>query len=133
MTHTLQVLHTLPWHQPSKSGRARAQDPTQTYHPYTDALLGGVQEEVTGPNGPPVKVQENTALLSVCGLTGTPLRVSPARAWREGVLWCVHSVNVEEVGLSSPLQAEAQLFVCDQRPSLAGLGTNCTNHPYLPT
>ena len=76
VTQALQVLQTLQWHQPSKSGRAHAQDPTQAYHSYTHTILGDVEDEVKSPNGPPVKVQQNTALLSVCGLTGTPLRVS---------------------------------------------------------
>ena len=61
MTHTLQVLHTLRWHHPG--GRALvqlAQTPPQDYHSYTHALLGGVDEDVTSPNGSPVKWQENT-------------------------------------------------------------------------
>ena len=53
-----------------------AQALTQAYHSYTHALLGVGEEHVSGPSGPLVKGQENTALLSDCGLTGTPLRVS---------------------------------------------------------
>ena len=56
MTHALQVLYTLQWHHPG--GRALlqlAQAPTQDYHSYTHALLGGVQDKVVGPNDPPVK------------------------------------------------------------------------------
>ena len=56
MTHALQVLHTLQWHHPG--GRALlqlAQAPTQDYHSYTHALLGGVEDKVVGPNDPPVK------------------------------------------------------------------------------
>ena len=71
MTHALQVPHTLQWHHPG--GRALlqlAQAPTQDYHSYTHTLLGVVEEHVVGPNDPPVKEQENTALLSNCGLTG---------------------------------------------------------------
>ena len=71
MTHALQVLHTLQWHHPG--GRALlqlAQAPTQDYHSYTHTLLGVVEEHVVGPHDPPVKEQENTALLSNCGLTG---------------------------------------------------------------
>ena len=71
MTHALQVLHTLQWHHPG--GRALlqlAQAPTQDYHSYTHTLLGVVEEHVVGPEDPPVKEQENTALLSNCGLTG---------------------------------------------------------------
>ena len=71
MTHALQVLHTLQWHHPG--GRALlqlAQAPTQDYHSYTHTLLGVVEEHVVGPSDPPVRRQENTALLSNCGLTG---------------------------------------------------------------
>ena len=67
MTHALQVLHTLQWHHPG--GRALghlAQAPTQDYHSYTHTLLGVVEEYVVGPR----RRQENTALLSNCGLTG---------------------------------------------------------------
>ena len=71
MTHALQVLHTLQRHHPG--GRALlqlAQAPTQDYHSYTHTLLGVVEDHVVGPNDPPVKEQENTALLSNCCLTG---------------------------------------------------------------
>ena len=64
MGHTLQVLNTLQWHHPG--GRALvqlAQAPTQDYHSYTHALLGGVGQEATSPNGSPVRLQENTELL----------------------------------------------------------------------
>ena len=57
MTHALQVLHTLQWHHPG--GRALlqlAQAPTQDYHSYTHALLGGVEDKIVGPNDPPVKM-----------------------------------------------------------------------------
>ena len=60
MTHALQVLHTLQWHHPG--GRALlqlAQGPTQDYHSYTHALLGVVEDEVTSPNGSPVRLQES--------------------------------------------------------------------------
>ena len=73
MTHALQVLQTLQWHHPG--GRALvqlAQAPTQDYHSYTHALLGGVGEDVTSP----VKWQANTELLSIRGLTRMPQRVS---------------------------------------------------------
>ena len=63
MTHALQVLHTLQWHHPG--GRALlqlAQAPTQDYHSYTHALLGVVEDEVTSPNGSPVRLQENREL-----------------------------------------------------------------------
>ena len=71
MTHALQVLHTLQWHHPGgRALRRQAQAPTQDYHSYTHTLLGVVEEHVVGPNDPPVKEQENTALLSNYGLTG---------------------------------------------------------------
>ena len=63
----------LQWHHPG--GRALlqlAQDPTQDYHSYTHALLGGVDDGDKSPSGSLVRVQENTELLSFCGLTGTP-------------------------------------------------------------
>ena len=113
MTHALQVLHTLQWHH--TGGRQRpqlAQGPTQDYYSYTHPLLGVVQNEVTSPNGSLVRLQENTELLSICGLSGTAQRVSlQGLAGKECSLG-VHSVNVEEVGLRSPLLAESQFFVC---------------------
>ena len=113
MTHALQVLHTLQWHHPG--GRALlqlAQAPTQDYHSYTHALLGVVEDEVTSPNGSPVGLQENTELLSICGLTGKPQRVFLLRLRGKECSGCVHSVNVEDVGLCLPLLAEPQFVVC---------------------
>ena len=82
MTHALQVLHTLQWHQPG--GRALlqlAQAPTQDYHSYTQTPLGGVEDGDKSPSGSPVRLQENTEFrnrdATVC---------FPARTWREGVL-----------------------------------------------
>ena len=66
VTHILQVLHTLLWTQPSKN------DTIQAFHTYTHTLLGAAVEDVKGPIGLPVKERANTALLSSCGLTGTP-------------------------------------------------------------
>ena len=72
MTHAPQVLHTLQWHHPGARALLQlAQAPTQDYHSYTHALLGGAQGEVTSPSGSPVKTQANTELLSICGLTGS--------------------------------------------------------------
>ena len=108
MTHALQVLHTLQWHHPG--GRAPlqlAQAPTQDYHSYTHALLVGVEHEDESPSGSPVRVQENTELLSFCGLTGTRQRVSLLGLGGKGCSCCVHSVNVEDVGLRLPLLAES--------------------------
>ena len=113
MTHALQVLHTPQWHHPG--GRAvlqLTQAPTQDYHSYTHALLGGVEEEDKSPSGSPVRLQENTDLLSVCGLTGTPQRVSLLGLGGKGCPFGVHSVNVDDVGLRLPLLAESQLVVC---------------------
>ena len=113
MTHALQVLHTLQWHHPG--GRALlplAQAPTQDYHSYTHTLLGGVEEEVTSPSGSPVRSQDNTDLLRVCGLAGTPQRVSLLGLRGKECSFGVHSVNVEDVGLLLPLLAEPQFVVC---------------------
>ena len=113
MTHALQVLHTLQWHHPG--GRTLlqlAQAPTQDYQSYTHALLGGVEEEDTSPSGSPVRLQENTELLSVCGLKGTPQRVSLLGLGGKGCSFGVHSVNVEYVGLRLPLRlSHSLLFV----------------------
>ena len=113
MTHALQVLHTLQWHHPG--GRALlqlAQASTQYYHSYTHALLGGVEGEVTSPSGSPVRLQENTELLSICGLTGTPQRVSLLGLGGKERCFGVHSAYVDGVGLPALPQAEAELFVC---------------------
>ena len=113
MTHALQVLQTLQWHHPG--GRALlqlAQAPTQDYHSYTHALLRGVEGEVTSPSGSPVRLQENTELLSVCGLTGTPQRVSLLGFGGKECSFGVHGAYVDGVGLPALPQAEAELFVC---------------------
>ena len=89
-----------------------AQALTQANHSYTHTLLGVVEEHVSGPSGPPVKGQENTALLSDCGLTGMPLRVSLSGLGGKECSVCVHSVYVKDVGLSSPLTAEVQFDDC---------------------
>ena len=78
MTHALQVLHTLQWHHPGGQALGQlAQAPTQDYQSYTHTLLGVVEEHVVGPSDPPVKSQENTALLSNCGLTGDATTLFP--------------------------------------------------------
>ena len=113
MTHALQGLHTLQWHHPG--GRALlqlAQAPTQDYHSYTHALLGGVEDEDKSPCGSPVRLQENTELLSICGLTRTPQRVSLLGLGGKGCSCCAHSVDVEGLGLRLPLLAEPQLVIC---------------------
>ena len=98
----------LQWHHPG--GRAllqRAQAPTQDYHSYTHALLADVDDGDMSPSCSPVRVQENTELLSFCGLTGTPQRVSLLGLGGKGCSCCVHSVNVEDVGLRLPLLAQS--------------------------
>ena len=89
-----------------------AQALTQAYHSYTHTLLGVVEEHVRGLNGPPVKVQENTALLSDCGLTGTPLRVSLSGLGGKECSVRVHSVCDDVVGVFSPPLAEVQFVDC---------------------
>ena len=139
MTHTLQVLHTLQWHHPGWRALVQlAQAPTQDYHSYTHALLGGVEEEVTSPNGSPVRWQENTELLSVCGPKGTPQCASLPGLGGKECSFGVPGAYVDEVGLPALPQAEAELFVWwDHRPCLAGHKKEnnrcCTNHPDLPT
>ena len=113
MTHALHVLHTLQWDHPG--GRALlqlAQAPTQDYHSYMHALLGGVEDEDKSPSGSPVRLQENTELLSFCGPTGTPQHVSLLGLGGKGCSCSVHSVDAECIGLCLPLLAEPQLVVC---------------------
>ena len=81
-----------------------------------------------------MKEQENTALLSGCGLAGTPLRVSLSGLGGKECSVCVHSVYVDEVGLHSPLLAELQFVVCVICAAyFSAAQRDCTNHPYLPT
>ena len=89
-----------------------AQAPIQAYHSYTHTLRGVVEEHVSGPSGPPVKGQENTALLSDCGLIGTSPNVSLSGIGGRECSVCVHSVYDDVVGLSSPLLAEVQVVDC---------------------
>ena len=96
----------LQWHHPG--GRALlqlAQAPTQDYHSYTYALLDGAEDEDKSPSGSPVRLQENPELLSFYSLTGTPQRVSLLGPGGKGCSCCVHSVDVEGVGLRLPLLA----------------------------
>ena len=113
MTHALQVLHTLQWHHPG--GRALlqlAQAPTQDYHSYTHALLGGVEGEVTSPSGSPVRLQGKHRATKRLWPNRDATTRFPTRAWREGVLFGVHSAYVDGVGLPAMPQAEAELVVC---------------------
>ena len=113
MAHSLLVLHTLQWHHLGWPALLQlAQAPTQDYHSYTHALLGGVEGEVTSPSGSPVKWQAKTELLSICGLTGTPQRVPLLELGGKECSWRVHSAYVNGVGLLALPQAEAEFFVC---------------------
>ena len=103
---------------------------TQCYHSYTHTLPEVVIEEVSGPGGPPVEVQENTALLSDCGLTGTSEHVSMSGLGGKKCSISLHSVNDDEAGLSPPLLAEAGFVVC-WRSALFSWARNCIYHPDL--
>ena len=81
-----------------------------------------------------MREQENIALLSNCGLTGTPLRVSLLGLGEKECSLCVHSVYVNEVGLHLPLSAELQFVVCVICTAyFSAAPRECTNHPYLTT
>ena len=110
-----------------------AQALTQAYHSYTHTLLGVVDEHVPGPNGPPVKVQENTALLGDCGLTGTPLRGFPCQGLerRSGQFACTASMMIRsDCPRHSRLRYSFFVVICAAWFSAAA---KCTNSPYLPT
>ena len=81
--HAPQVLNTLQRQHPG--GRALlllVQAPTQDYHSYTHALLGGVEDKVVGPNYPPVKeTREHSAAKQLWPNRDVTTRF-PARAWR---------------------------------------------------
>ena len=113
MTHVLQVLHTLQYHHPD--GRALlqlAQAPTQYYHSNTHALLGADEGEVNSPSASPVRSQEDTELLSVCGLTGTPQRVSLlGLGGKECSLACTAHMLMESDSLLWHRQRRSYLFV----------------------
>ena len=113
MTQALQVLQTLQWHHPG--GRALlqlAQAPTQDYHSCTHALLGGLEGEVRSPSGSPVRLQENTELLSVRGLTGTPQRVSLlGLGGKQCSLACTAHMLMESDSLLCHRQRPSYLFV----------------------
>ena len=94
------------------STSATGSDPTQDYHSYTHALFGGVEGEVTSPNGSPVRLQENTELLSVSGLTGTPQRVSLlGLGGKECFLACTAHMLRESSSLLCHRQRRSYLFV----------------------
>ena len=73
----------LQWHHPG--GRALlqlAQAPTQGYHSYTHALLGGIEDRVVSPDDPPVKkTREHGAAKQLWPNRDVTTRF-PARAWR---------------------------------------------------
>ena len=75
-----------------------------------------------------MRKQENTALLSDFGLTGTPLRVSLSGLGGKECSMCVHSMDGGEAGLHS------QLFVCVICAAyFSAAQRDYTNRPYLPT
>ena len=130
MTHALQVLHTLQWHHPAGGALLQlALAPTQDSHSYTHALLGGDEEEDTSPSGSPVRLQENTELLSVCGLTGTPQCVSVLGLGGKPCSCSLHSMDVEGVGLRLPLLAESQLVVYVISAAYFSTAWDCTSPP----
>ena len=78
-----------------------------------------------------MRKQENTALLSGCGLTGTPLRISLSGLGGRERSAYVHSVDGGEVGLHSPLLVELHLFVFVIRAAyFSAAKRDCTNRPY---
>ena len=93
------------------SGTILVGDPTQDYHSYTHALLGGVEDEDKSPSGSLARLQETTELLSFFGLTGTPQRVSLLGLGGKGCSCGVHSAYVDGVGLPALPQAEAESLV----------------------
>ena len=93
VTHSLQVVYSLLWNQPSKAERTRlCSSPLHAYHSHTHTLPGVVLEDLTGSSGPPVTKQENTALLSRCRLAGTSQHVSLLGLGGKECSVCVHSV-----------------------------------------
>ena len=81
------------------------------------------------PSGSPVRLQGNTELLSVCGLTGTPQRVSLLGLGGKVCSLGVHRVNVEDVELRLPLLAESQLVVCAISAAYFSMAWDCTSSP----
>ena len=77
-----------------------------------------------------MKVQEDTALLSDCGLAGTSQHVSLSGLGGNDCTISVHSVDNDEVRLSAPHLAEAQFVVC-VICALFSSARDCTNNPDL--
>ena len=104
----------LQWHHPG--GRALlqpAQAPTQDYHSYTPTLLGVVEDQVVGPNDPPVKkTREHSAAKQLLPSRGRHNAFPLLGLGGKGCSCCVHSVDVDGVELPSPLLAEVQSIVC---------------------
>ena len=130
MTHALLVLHTLQWHHPG--GRALlqlAQAPTQDYHSYTHALLGGVEDKAVGPNDPPVKkTRENSAAKQLSPNRDVTTRF-PARALRGA--WMSMESNCprhSSLRCSYLIVGSAPLFSRARKK-----GTLLHQSPYLPT
>ena len=100
----------------SKQGCALAL--THAYHSDTHTLLGVVQEEFTGPSGPPCeKAREHSATKLLWPSRDVTTRFS-ARAWGEGVL-CLRAQRVSLFSLrhTEPGAGTEGVLFCDQRPS----------------
>ena len=103
----------LQWHHPG--GRALlqlAQAPTQD-HSYTHTLLGVVEDQVVGPNDPPVKkTREHSAAKQLWPNRGRHNAFPLLGLGGKGCSCCVHRVDVDGVELPSPLLAEVESIVC---------------------
>ena len=76
------------------SEHCRALALPQACHTYTHMLLGGVHEVDLGSSGPPVKLQEYTALFRSCGLAGTSVQVLLLRLGGKEYAVGVHTVSM---------------------------------------
>ena len=74
-----------------------------------------------GPNDPPVKrTREHSAPKQLWPNRGRHNAFPLLGLGGKGCTRCVHSADVVEVGLFSPLLAEGSDLICDQRPCFAG-------------
>ena len=87
VTHTLQVLHTLLWQQPSKNERAL---PYSRPHPCLPHLNSHAMWWCSWRS---VRPDENTALLSDCGLAGRALSVPQPALGGKQFSVCVNCVS----------------------------------------
>ena len=89
------------------------QAPTQDYHSYTHTLLGVVEDQVVGPNDPPVtKTREHSAAKQLWPNRARHNAFPLLGLGGKGCSCCVHSVDVDGVELPSPLLAEVQSILC---------------------